>query len=430
MAEFNGNVKEIVTRLQAARVTLIREQPFYAVLLMHMRFAIDVATPTLYTDGERIAFNPEFVEELSDSELRFVLMHEVLHVALGHCNLYQRDMEHELFNVACDIVVNSNILYSHNMKTRYITVKGDICPHTLPDGDEGYLHTAEEVYAVLLENRAAIPKLFAGKSSPDEDVGDDGKGGGGKKAGKGTDSGDYGFDDHTMWKSDDNREENMKWVTRMVEATEIAQHMAEHFSNGVGGCGSAPYGALRRVKELVEAQLDWKTILNTFVQEEIVDYSFSPPDRRFEDSPFFLPDFNEPEETIKNIVFLVDTSGSMGEQALQQAYSEIKGAVDQFNGKMEGFIVPADTQTYEFIPFCDETDFLSILPRGGGGTDFYGPIRYVIEKTRDNPPSSIVYITDGYCSFPEESVTNGIPFLWLVTTDVTPPWGRVARLTV
>ena len=70
MAEFDNKTREIVQRLQAIRVKMLREQPFYAVLLMHLRFALDESTPTLYTDGERIAFNPYFVDELDDLGVR------------------------------------------------------------------------------------------------------------------------------------------------------------------------------------------------------------------------------------------------------------------------------------------------------------------------------------------------------------------------
>ena len=58
MAEFDNKTREIVQRLQAIRVKMLREQPFYAVLLMHLRFAIDESTPTAYTDGERIQHRP------------------------------------------------------------------------------------------------------------------------------------------------------------------------------------------------------------------------------------------------------------------------------------------------------------------------------------------------------------------------------------
>ena len=71
---------EIVKRLQNARLDLLRKQPFFAILLMGVKFAIDKNCSTAYTDGIRIAFNPDFLEELDDGELEFVLMHEVLHI--------------------------------------------------------------------------------------------------------------------------------------------------------------------------------------------------------------------------------------------------------------------------------------------------------------------------------------------------------------
>ena len=44
----------------------------------------------------------------------FVLMHETLHAALQHCTR-GHDYDQYIFNVACDIVVNSNILKANGM---------------------------------------------------------------------------------------------------------------------------------------------------------------------------------------------------------------------------------------------------------------------------------------------------------------------------
>ena len=50
---------------------------------------------------------------------------------------------------------------------------------------------------------------------------------------------------------------------------------------------------------------DARMILNDFIQEEIVDYSFTPPDRRFDESPFFLPDFNDKDDLVEDISLVV-----------------------------------------------------------------------------------------------------------------------------
>ena len=76
---FSKEVLEKVRRLQSARLSLMKKQPFFAVLLLYMQFALDPMCETAYTDGARIAFCPDFIDSISDRELEFVLMHEVLH---------------------------------------------------------------------------------------------------------------------------------------------------------------------------------------------------------------------------------------------------------------------------------------------------------------------------------------------------------------
>ncbi|MBE6785887.1 MAG: hypothetical protein E7538_06645 [Ruminococcaceae bacterium] len=589
MAEFDNKTREIVQRLQAIRVKMLREQPFYAVLLMHLRFALDESTPTLYTDGERIAFNPYFVDELDDFQLQFVLMHEILHVALGHCTSEEKDFNHKAYNIACDIVVNSNIMYSLGLikekvdflgnKSGYevkkdVEIAGEPLIHKAPDGIEGVELDAKEVYALLLK---AYPELAkedeqkqenrdkskqessnkksnkgkaksgktqgdsdetsddnsdgvnnksnqlnksntSGKENPSDegeakgdsdDEGADSETNGNNGETEGTDStndktddsddaggenggGDSGsagdcdcsnldgdtasntasgggrftdgelgeldgrekdgegnsdpiysnapcnskpfneFDDHSFWDvsdelSNEQKEENEIWTTRMVDATEIAEQISIEF--GSTGRGLTPLAAERVIKELKEVQTDWRTVLENFIQEEINDYSFSPPDRRFEDSPFFLPDFNEKDERIEDILFMIDTSGSMSDEQITTAYSEIKGAIDQFDGKLKGWLGFFDAVVVKPQEFENEDEFKIIRPAGGGGTSFDIIFEYVQNEMRDKPPASIIILTDGYAPFPDEKEAMGIPVLWIINNeDVEPPWGKVTRI--
>ncbi|MBP5222366.1 MAG: hypothetical protein J6Z35_04300 [Lachnospiraceae bacterium] len=79
----------------------------------------------------------------------------------------------------------------------------------------------------------------------------------------------------------------------------------------------------------------------------------------------------------------------------------------------------------------DESEFMLIRPKGGGGTSFRPIFWYVNEEMRDDPPVSIIILTDGYAPYPEERESQGIPVLWLLTTeDAMPPWGRTARIKV
>ena len=178
-----------------------------------------------------------------------------------------------------------------------------------------------------------------------------------------------------------------------------------------------------------KSQTDWRVVLNDFVQEEIVDYSFSPPDRRFDESPFFLPDFNDKDNLVKGILFMIDTSGSMSDDMITAAYSEVKGAIDQFDGKLTGWLGFFDAAIVEPKPFCSLEDFKVIKAAGGGGTDFQIIFEYVHQHMQDTPPASIVILTDGFAPFPKEKLSMGIPVLWIINNDkVDPPWGKVARI--
>ena len=185
----------------------------------------------------------------------------------------------------------------------------------------------------------------------------------------------------------------------------------------------------RILMELNEAQTDWRTLLNEFVQEEVTDYSFMPPDRRYDQSGFFLPDLNDNESFVKDILFMIDTSGSMSDDMITAAYSEVKGAVDQYDGRLQGMLGFFDAEVVPPKPFADVEELKTIRPAGGGGTRFDIIFDHVKKELHDSFPSCIIILTDGYAPFPPESTAMGIPVIWLINNkSVTPPWGRIARI--
>lgn len=442
-----NKVSGYVRRLLLARMRLLANNGFYGLLLMHMKFTLSEEVATASTDGERIYFNPEFMDKLNDEELELVLMHEILHVALQHC-LRLGDKHGELFNIACDIVVNSNVMRSSGMDEKNITLENfGTLMHVAPDNSEGYEHTAEEVYEMLV-SKADLGSRGRGKKSPNSAIigkksarggnknGGNGNaavggnaGGGGKGKGLGNDGlGGYGtWDDHSRWGTlgDDSFLKEL-WVKRFEDACE-----AISVRDAINGRGMLPAFAKRLYGQLKNPQTDWREMLIDFVQEEVTDYSFSPPDKRFDDSPFYLPDFNEKEDSAENVLFMIDTSGSMSDEMVTAAFSEIKGAIDQFNGKLKGYLGFFDAAIIEPKPFDGFDELKRIQPAGGGGTDFGVIFRYVKKYSSEKLPASIVILTDGYAPFPKEEESLGIPVLWLINNDViNPPWGKVARIKV
>ena len=424
-------------RIIRAKMNLLGKNGFYGLLLSHIIFALDTECETACTDGRRIWFGPEFMENLSDTELEFIMMHEILHIVLQHCTRGE-EYNNEIYNIAADIVINSNIMHSMNDDIDTITLKKyGVSMHLVPDGTEGYNYTAEEVYDMLISAaKASKTKAStkatksAGTSNEDGDEdGDEFRGlldvideilKGGKR-----------FDDHSKWDKlteEEKKELYEEWTKRLQDASTIISVLEA--SKSFGG---PPLGAQRLLDKLKNGQLDWRTVLTDFIQTEINDYSFSPPDRRFSDGDFFLPDYNEEVEKVSNVWFLIDTSGSISDKAIITAYTEIAGAIEQFNGAVKGLLSFTEVFVTDPVPFESLNDLLAIKPVGGGGNDFSEIFRYMQKNMMDNPPAYIVIITDGYDRFPNEEEAMGIPVLWLINNDdpsVKPPFGKVARIVV
>lgn len=379
--------KEYMRRLLLARLRLLNKHSFYGLLLMNAKFGLDLKCPTAYTDGKKICLSPKYMDSLSDSELEFVLMHELLHIVLKHCNR-GINFNNFLFNIACDIVVNSNILKSNNMDLNSITVKSEGGPsmHLAPTGEEGCKYTAEEIYYMICKN----PENQKFKS----------------------------FDIHDYWQQSEEKE----WEERLV-STISALKEAGNYKNDI------PLGALRQFNALVNPQINWRDVLKDFLSKEVCDYSFTPPDRRFE-GDFFMPDFNEVDEVLKlNLVFVIDTSGSISEEQLSAALTEIKSAINEAN-YLEGYVICLDAKLYQPTPI-NEFDINTFDARGGGGTSFIKFFEKLdeVKSMMNNKLDLIIFITDGLDDFPKEEASQNIPVLWIINNDeVTPPWGLVARI--
>lgn len=396
-------------KLMEAQTRLLSMDEF-GILLMYLDFVIDKKCESICTDGESIFVNPDFIDSLNEQELDYVLMHEILHIVLGH-GVLLKEKNDKLFERACDILVNSILLRYFKGQEEKISLHGLVRAHKAPNGIEGRLYTEEEIYEMLKNNliQHTYRLLDFGLFS---------------QASQNIKNNYKPWDNHSLLK---NMKENKYliecWEKRISEAFEIVENEGTNKEAGL-----KPILKDILIKKFDKPQTDWKSILNDFIQEDINDYSFSPPDRRYDNGDLFLPDYNQKDDTVENILFMIDTSGSMDEKAITAAYSEIKGAIDQFDGKLKGWLGFFDAAVVEPKPFENEDEFKIVKPKGGGGTSFHVIFEYVKDKMMSKLPSSIIIFTDGYASFPEESDAMGVPVLWLIDNeDKTPPWGKVAR---
>ena len=378
------NLQKLSVRLTESRAEILKESPFFGRLLLNLSFGFADCS-TAFTDMRRIVFDPQFAARLTDLELKFVMLHELMHCVLRHCTRSKGKIQF-LYNVACDIVVNSLIFEA--MGVTEMVLDGNEVMHLAPDGKEGREYTASEVYSMLYdkvppEEREALARL--------------------------------GFDDHGVWDEIDGRGVlEDAWLKRIKGAAKSC------------GKGSGMPNGLKRYFKATshEALADWRKLLHDYIQHDRSDYCFTSPDKRYQ-GDFILPSFqsNLSGERVEKLYFYVDTSGSISDEALGEAYFEINEAIRQV-GSIQGFVSFFDTRVSEAFEFETVEQLSAIEPIGGGGTSFHAIFESLKDKEEDDLPNVIIIITDGYAAFPPEEAARGIPVLWMmVDSDVVPEWG-------
>lgn len=387
--------KRIGKRILDSRMRLLKNYPFYGNLLLHLGFSL-AKCGTAATNMVKVYFDPEFVEELSDNELDFVLMHEVLHCALQHC-LRGREKNTFFFNLACDIVVNSNIMQSIGAQS--FIIAGEEVVHKAPDGMEGWHYTAEDVYDMLMgKYQALVSEVEYVLDKVRVDYG-------------------VGFDEHELWKT-------------IPLDTTLSEEWKKHLIDAVQNITNSHVPP--QARDLIEdfnrkSKLDWREVLHDFIKviNDNYDYFFVPPDKRFSYSDFFLPSFSESDayNMVEDLWFVADTSGSVSSEMLTAAIYEIKSAIGQFehlSAKLSYF----DTSITEPVLFDSVKTLEEIPPMGGGGTDFFCIFNYMKEYMSDDLPVAVIILTDGYAIYPDEEAAMGVPVLWIISNNnEKAPWG-------
>lgn len=400
--------RKVIEAISAARSEIVMLYPFYGSILMNLRVAL-ADCGTAATDMRRLIFDPQFVLRLSSEELQFVMMHEVMHNVLRHC-IRGADKISEIYNVAADIVVNSNIMKS--MGVTSFAVDGCEVMHKAPDGKEGYMYSAEDIYDMLLAREMSLPGGDESSMQP------------AAQANKEKKNKNQPLDRHDLWGQIKVDQELVDELNRILrQAIDDA---------GESGLAGMPMEIRRLAAELPDAgRVNWRELLHDFVQTacDDYDYSFNPVDRRYSDSEFLLPAFNETESySVEDIWFVVDTSASVEDEALEVVYAELKSAVMQFTS-FKAMLSFFDLQVTEPVEFDDVDSLMDIKPVGGGGTDFDSIFEYMADNMDEKLPRAVIILTDGYAEWPAEEMSQGVPVLWIIVdSNRMCPWGLTVQI--
>jgi|TARA_Y100000034_G_scaffold127613_1_gene180650 predicted metal-dependent peptidase len=368
-----------LARLSKAKTALILEHPFIGTIAMNMPFKMDdtLDPPTAATNGKRILFHPAFLEDLTDEEVKFVVAHECMHPMLEH-NYRRFERDHEKWNRAGDYVINQ-ILVDDQI--------GKMAPNGL---------ISQEVYDAGGGTSDGVYKIL-----PD-DNGDDGLGGEGGAGWQDCEDGEG-----TQSEKD---QQAAEWKVKVAQAAQAAKMM-----------GKMSAGMERLVDEVLNPKVDWRDVLQRFVEKFRNDSrSFVRPNRRFITQGLVLP--SPDGETIGELVFAVDCSGSIGDEELAQFAAEVCTVHDDHRPR-KLHVIYFDSEVCHYEKFTKD-DEVHIEAHGGGGTAFSPVFKYMEEH--DIEPVATVFLTDLCCNdFGDEPEH---PVLWVSNYGKEAPWGEVVMM--
>ena len=376
-------------------------------LLMYGSVTVDEATPTACTDGKNEKYGRAFCTGLSDAELRFLRLHEVVHKMRRDMHvwrhLYKEDAD--CANQACDYVNNLTLVTIDAGRKFIVMPKGGL----LDDRFRG-MH-AGQVYAILRKDKEQ-EKQPNNKPEDGEGGGDEGKSGG--KSG--------GFDEHD-W-------EGAAKLTA-EEVAEQARDIDDAIRQGAMYAGRSGSGGKRLVEDLLTPQVAWEEVLREFLQNIVAgrDYSsWRRVHRRSIASGDYLP--SGVTEEIGEIVIGIDTSGSINNKILGTFLSEVQGIAESLHPERVRLLYWDTTVCRAEV--YETADLGSLIrttkPEGGGGTDPRCVTQYM--EQHNIKPECVVMLTDGYVgSWGGEWPA---PVLWCVLNNksATPTNGQVVHIAI
>lgn len=380
-------------RLKRASIAIMRHKTFCAFSGVVAAGKVEVSDtcPTAYTNGYDVTYGDKFVQTLTDPELRFVVLHESLHKAYRHLNVWKPlwDIDKRRTNIAADHFVNL-ALYT-------------------ADNGEGFIACPSIGIQPNPEYRGLSVRQIFDRLKDEQDQ--DPQGGNGEGE---------GFDNHDFdGASQASAEEQAKQAEEVQQALRQGEAVARARGKGKGS------GSL--MADILAPKVDWRAQLREFVRETCTgrdESSWAKPNRRFIGDDVYLPSMIS--ERIGELCVIMDTSGSCFSGTVITAFaSELAAIVEQVRPEKVR-VLYVDDHVHGEQEFTDGTFAITQLQvKGGGGTDLRLGFDHINEKRYI--PQAVIVLTDGYTPFP---AAIPCPTLWVMTENVTAPIGRTIHISV
>ncbi|HUS92171.1 MAG TPA: VWA-like domain-containing protein [Phycisphaerae bacterium] len=462
-------------RLIKARTQMLWQAPFFAHRALHLELAEAPGLPTAATEGKHLWYNPTWIQEQTDSALKGLWVHEVLHIVNEH-QRRRAERSPDDWNKAADLAI-----YHDTIDSGFELPDND-APADLLAAARG--KSAEQLYSLLRQQPSdeeqqpdpdaeqtpqdgAGPQDDSEEGQPDQDdtKQDEEQTPDNDGSGESDDQdGPQDADDETQGQDDQDGADSpaddaadgpsspqdtdapgeeqpdqhgppeeapdpygMGAVLDAPDDSPAAraeeQQLILQAAHAARGQGFMPAGVKLLIEELEHPPLDWRTILAEFVDRTARnDWDRTRPNPRYAHTGFCMPSLRSERLTI---ALAVDTSGSCMDPQTQGRFAEELDAVLSFPD-LALTVLYCDAQVHRIDHLAPEDrPWRPDKTPGGGGTDFR-PVFAALDADPDGPPAALIYLTDLYGSFPDQA--PDYPTLWVCTTDEIAPFGDTLRM--
>ena len=345
-------------RIEKMHIDLMKHPNFvaYSGIIMIGSVKVSDTTPTAYTNGRDVVYGRAFMQELTDPELRGVILHEAKHKMYRHLDTWKHLFKQNptKANMACDYVINLEIQKEANQTNQFVE---------LPKC--GLLDKKYEG----LNSRQVFDLITDEESQQYESSG-------------------QGFDEHD-WESAES--------LSVEEKEALAKEIDQAIRQGAILAGKANGSLNRSFSDLMSAKVNWKDALREFVSAVCKgkdDSTWAKPNRRWLQHDMYMP--STVSETMGRVVIAIDTSGSIGGSILTRFISEVSAIMDNVNPELVDLIYWDSAVASHEVYGLNESDKmrLSTKPKGGGGTSPSCITKYL--KEHNIVPECAIVLTDGY----------------------------------
>lgn len=311
---------------------------------------------------KKIYINP--LANLNEQGMKFVIAHEILHVALNHSRR-RSGRDHLIWNLACDFVINHWL----------VEMNIGIPPNGVYlDKELAYL-SADEIYLKIAQDVKLKKKLMTFKD----------KNAGSSKSNKSCDILDY---DET-------------YFSEFADACKEAL-LRGYYLHESSGKGNLPASLIEEIKMINQPSIPWQVELAEWIAIhfplEENKKTYSRTSRRQSSTPdiprpaYIKPEYNK---TTRTYGVILDTSGSMDKNLLGKCL----GAITSYSLAQEVKevrLIFCDAKPYDegFVPI--EMLEHKVKVKGRGGTVLQQAVNY-LENIQDFPKTApILILTDGF----------------------------------